>query len=234
MDNAATTQKPRQVLDSIQHYYTTSNANINRGAYDLAVASTEAYEAARTKVQRFIHAASADEIVFTKGTTDAINLVAGSLGRTLQKGDNIVISAMEHHANLIPWQMACKYAGAELRVIPMNKQGELELSTLDSLLDANTRMLSLVHISNTLGTINPIEEIIAKSHTRDIPVLIDGAQSIAHMPVDVQNWDCDFFAFSGHKMLGPTGIGVLYGKKGFPGEACSLSVWWRHDQNGLI
>ena len=214
LDNAATTQKPQIVLDKIQDYYSTSNSNINRGAYDLAVKATEAYEKAREKLQHFINAASSTEIIFTKGTTDAINLLANSIGRDqLKEGDNVLISAMEHHANLIPWQMACKYAGAELRVIPMDKQGQLVLTDIDKLLDERTRMLAVVHISNALGTINPIEELIHKAHQKGIPVLVDGAQSIGHIAVDMQALDCDFFTFSGHKMFGPTGIGVLYGKE---------------------
>ena len=214
LDNAATTQKPQKVIDAISHFYTHTNANIHRGAYDLAMAATDAYEGARAKVQQFINAASEKEIVFTRGTTESINLVMGAyLRHELQPGDNVVISAMEHHANLVPWQMLCLERKAELRVIPMNEKGELQLKKLYQILDDKTHMLAVAHISNSLGTINPIRKLIELAHEKNIPVLIDGAQSIGHMPIDVQQLDCDFFTFSGHKMFGPTGIGVLYGRK---------------------
>ena len=214
LDNAATTQKPQKVIDAVSHFYTHTNANIHRGAYDLAMAATDAYEGARAKVQQFINAASEKEIVFTRGTTESINLVMGAyLRQQLQPGDNVLISAMEHHANLVPWQMLCLEKKAELRVIPINENGELQLDHIEQLLDHRTRLMAVAHISNSLGTINPIVNLTRLAHEKKLPILIDGAQSVGHMPIDVQQMDCDFFAFSGHKMFGPTGIGVLYGKK---------------------
>ena len=216
LDNAATTQKPKAVITAIQNYYQTSNANIHRGAYTLAQKATDAYEAARTNVQQFIHAASREEIIFTKGTTEAINLVANTYAEEhLKENDNIVITAMEHHSNLIPWQILAKRKKAQLRIIPMDVNGVLQLSELDHLLDQRTCLVALVHISNSLGTINPVETIIEKAHQKNIPVLLDGAQSTPHQTIDVQALDCDFFCFSGHKIFGPTGIGVLYGKQSF-------------------
>ena len=213
LDNAATTQKPQQVIEALEQYYTRYNANIHRSVFTIAQEATQAYEAARTEVQQFLGAERKEEIVFVRGGTEGINLVAERfLAPRLKSGDNVVISAMEHHANLVPWQALCKRMGATLRVIPMNHQGKLELNTLPHLLNQRTRMLALVHTSNSLGTVNPIEEIIPQAQERDIPVLIDGAQSAAHQPINVETLGCDFFVCSGHKLMGPTGIGVLYGK----------------------
>lgn len=214
LDNAATTQKPDIVIAGISDFYRKGNANIHRGVYPLAAQATASYEASRDKIQSFINAGKREEVIFTAGTTAGINLVAHSfVFPRLKKGDNVVISAMEHHANLIPWQIICQRAGAELRVIPMNEKGELNQRAFASLLSKQTRLVAIVHISNTLGTINPIEEMTFLAHQRKIPVLIDMAQSMAHYPIDVQDLDCDFISFSGHKLFGPTGIGVLYGKE---------------------
>lgn len=213
-DNAATTQKPKAVLDRIIHGYEHMNANIHRGVHFLSQQATEAHEHARNYVAKFINASSSAEIIFTRGTTEAINLVAFSLGEfACQKGDEIVISAMEHHSNIVPWQMLCERKGMKLRVIPINKKGELQTDEYEKLLNEKTRLVSVTHISNVLGTINPVIEIIEKAHSKDIPVLIDGAQAVPHIQVDVQDLDADFYVFSGHKVYAPTGIGVLYGKK---------------------
>jgi cysteine desulfurase/selenocysteine lyase len=213
-DNAATTQKPQSVIDAIVRYYSTINSNVHRGVHYLSQQATEASEETRRRVARFINARHAHEIIFTRGTTESINLVAYSYSkRFLKPGDNVVISAMEHHSNIVPWQIACEDHGATLRVIPMNEYGELLTDELDHLLDEHTRILSITWISNSLGTINPIQEIIQKAHQLDIPVLVDAAQAAPHMPIDVQAIDCDFLVCSGHKMYGPTGIGVLYGKE---------------------
>jgi len=214
LDNAATTQKPQSVIDVISNFYKKENANIHRGIYPLAVSASQKYEAVRGKVAQFLNAKSADEIVYTSGTTASINLVAHSfLSPRLKQGDEVIISAMEHHANLIPWQMVCKKAGAHLRVIPMNEKGELDLAFFKTMLSRKVKLVAITHISNSLGTINPIEEMIDLAHQKDIPVLVDGAQSVAHYPIDLQALDVDFFTFSGHKIFGPTGIGILYGKK---------------------
>lgn len=214
LDSAATTQKPDTVIEGISRFYSEENANIHRGIYPLAARATALFEASRDKVQAFIHAAKREEVIFTPGTTAGINLVATSfLGTHLQAGDNIVITAMEHHANLVPWQMACQRVGAELRIVPMDQDGTLDLDTYQSLLNKQTKLVALTHISNTLGTINPIEEMIKMAHQSNIPTLVDAAQSIAHYEIDVQALDCEFLVFSGHKLFGPTGIGVLYGKK---------------------
>jgi cysteine desulfurase/selenocysteine lyase len=213
LDNAATTQKPQAVIDRLAQYYAEENANIHRGVHLLSVAATNAYDAARDQVRRFINAADAREVVFVRGATEAINLVAATYGRaTVGAGDEIVISEMEHHSNIVPWQMLCDEKGARLRVIPMTDAGELRLDAYERLLGPRTRIVAVAHVSNALGTINPIDEIVRLAHQRGIAVLIDGAQSVAHMPVDVQASGCDFFAFSGHKVFGPTGIGVLYGR----------------------
>ncbi len=213
LDSAATTQKPQVVIDTINHYYLTDNANIHRGVYLLSQRATEADERARGKVQRFIHAAESREIIFVRSATEAINLVAQTYGRDhVQAGDEVIVSAMEHHSNIVPWQMLCEEKDATLRVIPMNDEGELLLDEYEKLLNPRTRLVAVVHISNALGTINPIQEIIARAHQRDIPVLVDGAQSAPHLEVDVQALDCDFYALTGHKLYGPTGVGILYGK----------------------
>lgn len=216
LDNAATTQKPKQVIQAITQYYQAENANIHRGIYDLAALATQKYEETRQKIKEYFTAPKLGEVIFTKGTTESINLVAQSFVLpNLEEGDNIVISAMEHHANLVVWQQICTQKKANLRIIPITKTGELILEKLDDLLDERTKIVSIIHISNTLGTINPIETIITKAHKKNIPVLIDGAQSVLHHSINIEALDIDFFVFSGHKLLGPTGIGVLYGKKQF-------------------
>ena len=216
LDSAATSHKPESVIDGISNFYRSENSNIHRGIYDLAAQTSAKYEAVRKKVADLIGAASEKEIVYTSGTTDSINLVAhGFLAQRLNPGDEVLISAMEHHANLIPWQMVCKWRGAQLRIIPLNEKGEIDLAAFKAMLSEKVKMLAVVHVSNSLGSINPVEEMIAEAHKLAIPVLLDGAQSIAHLPVDVQGLDCDFLAFSGHKMFGPTGIGVLYGKAAY-------------------
>lgn len=212
-DNGATAQKPKSVINAIKNYYDNDNANIHRGVHYLSQEATDQYEKARKTIQQYINAELEEEVIFTKGTTDGINLVAFSLGETLEKGDEILISAMEHHSNIVPWQMVCKRKGCTLKVIPINEKGELIMEAFDELLSDRTKLVAVTHISNTLGTINPVEEIIKKAHAKGAYVLLDGAQSIQHMKVDMQALDCDFYAFSGHKVFGPTGVGVLYGKK---------------------
>jgi len=212
-DNGATAQKPQLVIDSITKYYSYENANIHRGVHLLSQEATNAYENARNTIQAYIHAAESCEIIFTKGTTDSINLVAFSLGETLHSGDEILISYMEHHSNIVPWQMLCERKGLTLKVIPIHENGELNLEEFEKLLSEKTKILSITHVSNTLGTKNPVEVLIQKAHAVGAKVLIDGAQSIQHFPIDVQALDCDFFVFSGHKVFGPTGVGILYGKK---------------------
>ncbi|MBL4862562.1 MAG: cysteine desulfurase [Crocinitomicaceae bacterium] len=212
-DNGATSQKPQSVIDAIDSYYSKDNSNIHRGVHHLSQVATDQYEEARNTIQRYINAEYSEEIIFTKGTTDGINLVAFSFGETLKEGDEIIVSAMEHHSNIVPWQMLCERKGCKLRVAPINKEGELILEAFTDLLSSKTKLVAVTHISNTLGTINPVKEIIALSHKVGALVLIDGAQSIQHMKVDMQQLDCDFYAFSGHKVFGPTGVGVLYGKK---------------------
>lgn len=213
LDSAATAQKPQCMITKLDHYYSVINANIHRGVHHLSEAATEAYEKSRQIVQQFINAKEARECIFTRGTTDAINLVAVSFGnRFVQKDDEIIVSAMEHHSNIVPWQMLCDRVGAHLKVIPMNQRGELELEKLEQLMTTKTKLVSITHVSNALGTLNPVAEIIQLAHAHQIPVLIDGAQAAPHIPVDVQTLDCDFYVFSGHKIYGPTGIGVLYGK----------------------
>ncbi len=213
LDNAATAQKPRAVLDALERYYADDNANVHRGVHLLSERATAAFEGARDKVQRFLNAAYRHEIVFTRGTTESINLVASSFGRKFVKaGDEIVISHMEHHSNIVPWQMLCEQTGAVLRVVPISDRGEFLFEEYEKLLSPRTKLVSVVHVSNSLGTVNPVREIIAAAHHQGVPVLLDGAQAIMHEVVDVQELDCDFYAFSGHKLYGPTGIGVLYGK----------------------
>ncbi len=213
LDNAATSQKPRAVIEAITRYYETSNANVHRGVYWLSEHATAAYEGAREKARAFLNAREAREIIFVRSTTEGINLVASSFGRAnLVAGDEVLISAMEHHSNIVPWQLICEERGATLRAIPMNHAGELALDEVERRLTERTKIVALVHVSNSLGTINPVREVVALAHARGIPVLVDGAQAAPHMPVDVQALDCDFYTVSGHKMFGPTGIGLLYGK----------------------
>lgn len=214
LDNAATTQKPQMVIDAEVAFYRHTNANVHRGVHALSQRATDQYEGAREKVRRFINAADTREIVFVRGTTEAINLVAQSYARPrLTENDNIVISAMEHHSNIVPWQMVCAQTGAELRVAPVNDAGEIDLDMFAKLVGSHTRMVALTHLSNALGSIAPVARIIDIAHAQDVPVLLDGAQAIAHLGVDVRALGCDFYAFSGHKIFGPTGIGVLYGKE---------------------
>ncbi|NNC85407.1 MAG: cysteine desulfurase [Bacteroidia bacterium] len=213
-DNAATAQKPVQVIKAIEEYYTNYNANIHRGVHYLSQRASDLYDGTRSVVQKFINAKSENEIIFTKGTTEGINLIAQTFGRQIiNEGDEIILTEMEHHANIVPWQLLCEEKKATIKVIPINDKGELELEKLDALISDKTKLISLVHISNSLGTINPVKEIISKAHKHNIPVCVDGAQSVVHEEVDVQDFDCDFFVFSSHKMLGPTGVGVLYGKE---------------------
>ena len=214
LDNGATTQKPLSVLSAVEEYYTEYNSNVHRGVHLLSQKATSAYEESRKKVAAYINAAHSYEVIFTKGTTDAINLVASSFGRKyLNAGDSILISAMEHHSNIVPWQMICEERGATLKIIPMDKNGVLQLDLLPSLLDDKVKLVSFTYVSNSLGTINPVKEIIRQAHEKNIPVMIDAAQAIQHIPVDVQALDVDFIAFSGHKIYAPMGIGVLYGKE---------------------
>src|ERR1700680_1582635 len=214
LDNAATTQKPHSVMEIEANYYKTLNANVHRGVHRLSQEATLAYEAARVDVAEFINAAHSAEVVFVRGTTEAINLVAQSFARPqLQAGDEIIVSLMEHHSNIVPWQFVCEQTGAVLKVIPVDENGTLDYESYEQLLTSRTRLVAVTHVSNALGTINPVAKIIEAAHSRGIPVLLDGAQAIAHMPVDVRALDCDFYAFSGHKLYGPTGIGVLYGKR---------------------
>lgn len=214
LDNAATTQKPLCVLDAMREEYLNVNANVHRGVHWMSQQATELHEAARETVRRFINARSVAEIVFTRGTTESLNLVASSFCEGFMKaGDEVIISTMEHHSNIVPWQLQARRYGIKLRVIPMNDAGELDMEAYQELFNEHTRLVSIAHVSNVLGTVNPVEEMIRIAHAHDVPVMIDGAQSAPHFAVDVQQLDCDFFAFSGHKMYGPTGIGVLYGKE---------------------
>jgi cysteine desulfurase/selenocysteine lyase len=214
LDNAATSQKPQVVIDAVTRFYSSENANIHRGVHFLSERATLAYDAVREKVARYLNARSPREIVFTRGTTESINLVAQTFGRTvLRPGDEVLITGMEHHSNIVPWQLLCEQTGARLRAVPITGTGELDLEAFDRLLGERTRLVALVHLSNALGTINPVRELVARAHARGVPVLVDGAQSAPHLGVDVQSLDCDFFACSGHKMFGPTGVGVLYGRE---------------------
>jgi cysteine desulfurase/selenocysteine lyase len=213
LDSAATTQKPLEVIEALRRYYLEDNANTHRGVHFLSDRATDLYEAARERVRRFVNAARSDEIVFVRGTTEAINLVAASFGRAcLRAGDEIVVSAMEHHSNLVPWQMACEQAGAALRVVPIDDDGEFQFEAFEQLIGPRTRLVAVTHVSNALGTVTPVRRIVERAHAAGVPVLLDGAQAIAHARVDVQAIDCDFYAFSGHKLYAPMGIGVLYGK----------------------
>ncbi|HEX8463388.1 MAG TPA: cysteine desulfurase, partial [Abditibacterium sp.] len=214
LDNAASTQKPRAVLDRIQHYYEAENANIHRGVHYLSEVATRRVEESRLKVARFLNAPSAHEIIFTRGCTEGINLVASSWGRAnLQAGDEIILTAMEHHSNIVPWQMIAAERGAVIKVAPINDAGELLLDEFEALFSPRTKMVSVVHLSNSLGTINPVEELVRMAHKHGALILVDGAQSVSHLPVDVQALDCDFFVFSGHKIYAPTGIGVLWARR---------------------
>ena len=218
-DNAATTQKPKAVLDRIMYGYEHLNANIHRGVHFLSQKATEAHEEARKFVAAYINAASSDEIIFTRGTTEAINLVAFSYGEyACSEGDEIVISVMEHHSNIVPWQMLCERKGMKLRIIPINEKGELNPDVFRSLINTRTKLVAITHVSNVLGTINPVKEIVESAHACNVPVLIDGAQAIPHIKVDMQDLDADFYVFSGHKVYAPTGIGVLYGKREWLGK----------------
>jgi cysteine desulfurase/selenocysteine lyase len=214
LDSAATTQKPQQVLDALAHYYAHENANIHRGVYLLSEEATAAYDGARTKVQRFINARTSREVVFTRNSTESINLVAQSFGRqNIGPGDEILVTHMEHHSNIVPWQLLCEQTHAQLRVAPIDDHGELLMDEFEQHLSEKTKLVAVVHLSNSLGTINPVSEIINLAHQRNVPVLVDGSQAVYHMPVDVKALDCDFYVFTGHKLYGPTGIGVLYGRE---------------------
>ena len=213
LDNGATAQKPTVVLDAIQNFYDYHNSNIHRGVHTLSQESTTAFEAARDKVQTYFNAAKREEIIFTNGTTGSINLLATTFGRTfINEGDEILVSEMEHHSNIVPWQMLCTEKKAILKIVPINDQGEIIMDQYEQLLSERTKLVAVAHVSNVLGTVNPVEKMIALAHEKNIPVLLDGAQAVPHMKVDLQALDCDFYAFSAHKMYGPTGIGVLYGK----------------------
>jgi cysteine desulfurase / selenocysteine lyase len=214
LDNGATSQKPRAVIDAIVRYYQRDNANIHRGVHTLSMRATEAHDEARETVRRFIQASDASEIIFVRGATEAVNLVAETYGRAnVGEGDEVLITAMEHHSNIVPWQMLCEQKGAHLRVAPINDAGELDLEAFEKLLTPRTQIVAVAHVSNALGTVNPLRKIVQLAHAHDVPVLVDGAQAAPHLPVDVQALGCDFYAFSGHKVYGPTGIGVLYGKE---------------------
>ena len=213
LDNAASSQMPQQVIDRLVRYQTAEHANIHRGVHYLSETATAAYEGARGKIQRFLNAKEAREVIYTRGTTNSLNLVMHGYGRAfIGAGDEIIVSQLEHHSNIVPWQMLCEEKGAKLRVIPCNDAGELLLDDYRKLFNSHTKLVAVTHVSNALGTVNPVKEMIATAHQHGVPVLIDGAQAIPHMKVDVQDLDCDFYAFSGHKMCGPTGIGILYGK----------------------
>ena len=214
LDNAATTQKPQVVIEAMKRYYETINSNIHRGVHALSQKATEEFEVARRSVQQFIHAAHDYEIIFTRGATESINLVASSFGRTfVGQDDEIILSGMEHHSNIVPWQFLCEERGARLKVLPFDDNGELCLDQLEQLITPRTKIVAVTHVSNTLGTCNPVGDIIRIAHAHNVPVMLDGAQAVAHTPVDVQALDCDFYCFSGHKMYGPMGIGVMYGKE---------------------
>lgn len=216
LDSGATSQKPRCVIDAVIDCYETKNANIHRGVYSLSQRATEAFDSSREVVRRFLNAKNASEIVFVRGATEGINLIATAFGRSeVKEGDEIILSYMEHHSNIVPWKMLCEEVGAKLKVIELNSSGELDLDNFKSLISKKTKLVSLAHVSNVLGTINPIKEIVAIAHGENIPVLVDGAQAVAHIPVDLQELDCDFYVFSAHKTYGPSGIGVLYAKEEF-------------------
>ena len=218
LDNAASTQKPKSVIHAIKDYYENDHSNVHRGVHTLSVRATEAYENARVKVAEFLNSPNVHQIIFTKGTTDSINLIASSVTNLVQKDDEILITSMEHHSNIVPWQELCKRTGAVLKVIPINKNGELLIDEYANMISSRTKIISIVHLSNTLGTINPVEDIIEIAKSHDVITVIDGAQAAGHLPIDVQKLDCDFYLFSGHKIFGPTGIGVLYGKENILNE----------------
>lgn len=213
LDNAASTQKPKSVINAIKDYYENDHSNVHRGVHTLSVRATEAYENARAKVAEFLNSPNKHQIIFTKGTTDSVNLIASSVTNLIQEDDEILITSMEHHSNIVPWQELCKRTGAVLKVIPINENGELMIDEYKNMVSDKTKLISVVHLSNTLGTINPIEDIIEFAKSNDVITVIDGAQAAGHLPIDVQKLDCDFYLFSGHKIFGPTGIGVLYGKE---------------------
>ena len=214
LDNAATSQKPEVVIDRLERFYRHENSNVHRGVHRLSQDATDAYESARESMATFINAPSSEQVIFTRGTTEGLNLVASTFGRmSVGEGDEILLTEMEHHSNIVPWQMLAEQVGAEIRVLPVNDRGELTMDRLDEFLTGNTALVAVTHVSNTLGTINPVADLIAAAHAVDVPVVVDGAQSAPHLPVDVQALDADFYAFSGHKMFGPTGIGILYGKR---------------------
>ena len=213
LDNAASTQKPKSVINAIKDYYENDHSNVHRGVHTLSVRATEAYENARAKVAEFLNSPNKHQIIFTKGTTDSVNLIASSVTNLIQEDDEILITSMEHHSNIVPWQELCKRTGAVLKVIPINENGELMIEEYKNMVSEKTKIISVVHLSNTLGTINPIEDIIEFAKSNDVITVIDGAQAAGHLPIDVQKLDCDFYLFSGHKIFGPTGIGVLYGKE---------------------
>ena len=212
-DNGATAHKPQEVIDAIDAFYENDNANIHRGVHHLSQIATQQYEDARKIISKYIGAAHDEEVLFTKGTTDSINLVASSFGQLMSEGDEVIISGMEHHSNIVPWQLLCEQRGCVLKVIPVTDRGELDMNGFDSLLTDKTKLVAVTHVSNTLGTVNPVDSIIEKAHAVGAKVLLDGAQSIQHMQVNMQEMNCDFYAFSGHKVFGPTGVGILYGKK---------------------
>jgi cysteine desulfurase / selenocysteine lyase len=215
-DNAATTQKPKDVIEALTKYYSEINSNVHRGVHFLSEKATNAYEAARKTVQRFINASKTEEIIFVRGTTEAINLIANSYGQNnIKEDDEIIVTTLEHHSNIVPWQMLCERTGAKLKVVPINNKGEIILDEFKILVNDKTKFVSVAYISNSLGTINPVKKIIDYAHSNNIPVMLDGAQAVQHTKIDVQDLDCDFFAFSGHKIYGPTGIGILYGKEKF-------------------
>lgn len=231
LDNGATTQKPRQVVESITDEYYSVNANVHRGVHFLSQQATNLHEASRETVRKFINARSISEIVFTRGTTESINLVASTFADSqMKEGDEVIVSVMEHHSNIVSWQLQAARKGIVLKVIPMNDRGELLLDEYEKLFSTRTRLVSVAHVSNVLGTINPVKEMIATAHAHGVPVLIDGAQSIPHMPIDVQDLDADFYVFSGHKVYGPTGIGVLYGKETWLDKTSALSGRRRNDK----
>jgi cysteine desulfurase/selenocysteine lyase len=213
LDNAATSQKPRAVIDAVSNFYKHDNANVHRGVHTLSVHATELYEGAREKVRALINASELAEIIFVRGTTEGINLVANSFGARLKPGDEVIISALEHHSNIVPWQLLCERSGAKLRVIPIDKSGDIIMDEYRKLLGERTKLVAVAHVSNSLGTVNPVEEIIRLAHERGVPVLIDGAQAVPHFKIDVRALGADFYAFSGHKMFGPTGSGILYGRR---------------------